>query len=163
MAGHQVTVRPSGREFSVNAGETVLDAALHAGITLPHGCKNGACGSCKGKVLTGTVHHREHTSSALTAEEESAGMALFCCAVPETDLVIEARIVAALDGVVPRKMPARVEHIERAAHDVVVLQLRLPATESLIYRAGQYVDFILPNGVRRSYSIASMPGGDGPI
>ena len=163
MAGHQVTVRPSGREFSVNTGETVLDAALHAGITLPHGCKNGACGSCKGKVLAGTVHHREHTSSALTAEEEAAGMALFCCAVPETDLVIEARIVAALDGVVPRKMPARVEHIERAAHDVMVLQLRLPASESLIYRAGQYVDFILPNGVRRSYSIASMPGTDGPI
>ncbi|HXY06178.1 MAG TPA: CDP-6-deoxy-delta-3,4-glucoseen reductase [Burkholderiaceae bacterium] len=163
MTKHKVLVQPSGREFSVPAGQPVLVAALSAGITLPHGCKNGACGSCKGKVLSGIVHHGPHGEAALSAAEEADGFALFCCAIPQTDLVIEARITAALDGIVPHKMPARIEHIDWAAKDVAVLTVKLPASEHLKYRAGQYVDFILPNGVRRSYSIASMPDGDGPI
>ncbi|SPE21320.1 CDP-6-deoxy-L-threo-D-glycero-4-hexulose-3-dehydrase reductase [Burkholderiales bacterium] len=163
MTSHKVLVQPSGREFSVPSKQTVLAAALHVGITLPHGCRNGACGSCKGKVLSGHVQHGPHTEAALSAEEEAAGLALFCCAHPQTDLVIEARIAAAVDGVVPRKMPARIEHIEWAAKDVAILSLKLPASEHLLYRAGQYVDFILPHGVRRSYSIASMPGEGGPI
>lgn len=163
MTSHKVLVQPSGREFNVPSKQTVLAAALHVGITLPHGCRNGACGSCKGKVLSGRVQHGPHVEAALSAEEEAAGLALFCCAHPLTDLVIEARIAAAVDGVVPRKMPARIEHIEWAAKDVAILTVKLPASEHLLYRAGQYVDFILPHGVRRSYSIASMPGEQGPI
>ena len=163
MSTYKVLVRPSGREFSVTEEQTVLEAALRAGITLPHGCKNGACGACKGKVLSGQVHHNPHVRVALTLEEEAQSQALFCCAHPHSDLVIEARIADALDGVVPRKMPARIEHIEWAAADVAVLTVKLPATEQLLFRAGQYVDFILPDGVRRSYSIASMPGAPGPL
>ena len=163
MTIHKVLVQPSGREFTVATGQTVLAAALAAGITLPHGCKNGACGSCKGKVLSGGVHHRLHAEAALSAFEEAAGAALFCCAYPQTDLIIEARIAAALDGIVPHKMPGRIERITWAAKDVAILTVKLPASEHLQFRAGQYMDFILPNGVRRSYSIASMPGAEGPI
>ena len=147
----------------VASEQTVLAAALAAGITLPHGCKNGACGSCKGKVITGSVRHGTHAEAALSATEEAAGLALFCCAHPATDLVIEARIAAALDGIVPHKMPGRIERIEWPAKDVAIVSVRLPASEHLLFRAGQYMDFILPNGVRRSYSIASIPGADGPI
>jgi CDP-4-dehydro-6-deoxyglucose reductase len=163
MTGHHIRVQPSGREFTAGPQETVLAAALRSGITLPYGCRNGACGSCKGKVLQGEVVHEEHTLDALSAEELAQGMALFCRAHPRSDLVIEARIAAALDGVVARKMPARIEHISWAGKDVAVLSLRLPASEHLLYRAGQYVDFILPNGLRRSYSIASLPGAEGPL
>lgn len=147
----------------VPSEQTVLSAALAAGITLPHGCKNGACGSCKGKVIAGSVHHGTHAEAALSATEEASGLALFCCAHPLSDLVIEARIAAALDGIVPHKMPGRIERIQWPAKDVAILSVRLPASEHLQFRAGQYMDFILPNGARRSYSIASMPGAEGPI
>lgn len=163
MSDHHVLVQPSGREFSVAPGQSVLAAALAAGITLPHGCKNGACGSCKEKVLSGSVCHGPHAEAALSQSEEASGLALLCCAYPQTDLVIEARIAAALDGIVPHKMPGRIERIQWAAKDVAILTVKLPASEHLQFRAGQYVDFLLPNGVRRSYSIASMPGVEGPI
>jgi CDP-4-dehydro-6-deoxyglucose reductase len=163
MTSFQITVQPSGREFTASAEETVLAAALRAGITLPHGCRSGVCGSCKGKVLRGSVRQDEHASAALSPEEQDQGLALFCCSHAQSDLVIEARIADALDGVVARKMPARIEHIEWATRDVAILSLRLPASENLFFRAGQYVDFILPDGVRRSYSIASLPGTGGPI
>jgi CDP-4-dehydro-6-deoxyglucose reductase len=159
MTSYNVLVQPSGRKFVVPSEQTVLAAALAAGITLPHGCKNGACGSCKGKVIAGSVRHGTHAEAALSATEEAAGLALFCCARPSTDLVIEARIAAALDGIVPHKMPGRIERIQWPAQDVAILSVRLPASEHLQFRAGQYMDFIFSNGVRRSYSIASMPRG----
>jgi CDP-4-dehydro-6-deoxyglucose reductase len=163
MTTHLIRVQPSGREFQASPEQTILAAAQQAGITLPQGCKNGACSSCKGKILQGRVRHAEHALGALTEEERSQGLALFCCAFAQSDLHIEVRVADALDGVVARKMPARIEHISWAAKDVAVLSLRLPASEHLLFRAGQYVDFILPDGVRRSYSIASLPGADGPI
>ena len=163
MTSHHILIQPSGREFAAEADETVLAAAMRAGITLPHGCRNGACGSCKGRVLRGSVLQGEHAPAALSPEEQGQGLALFCCARARSELVIEVRVADALDGVVPRRMPARIEHIEWAARDVAILSLRLPASETLNFRAGQYVDFILPDGVRRSYSIASLPGADGPI
>lgn len=163
MTTFKVQVQPSGRTFTVADDSTVLVAALDAGITIPYGCKDGACGSCKGKVLSGRVRLGAHAEAALSAQEQAQGLTLFCCAHAQTDLVIEARVAAGLDGIVPRKMPARIEHIDWATPDVAILSLKLPGDEPLQYRAGQYVDFILPSGVRRSYSIASMPGSGGPI
>jgi CDP-4-dehydro-6-deoxyglucose reductase len=72
----QVTVTPSGRQFSCDADETVLSAALRAGVILPYGCKNGACGSCKGKVTDGTVVHGNHQQRALTADEAARHVAV---------------------------------------------------------------------------------------
>ena len=78
----QVTVTPSGRQFDCEADETILSAALRAGVGLPYGCKNGACGSCKGKIITGQVSHGNHQQKALSDTEEEQGMSLFCCAKP---------------------------------------------------------------------------------
>lgn len=163
MTTYHITVEPSGRQFESRADQTLLAEALKAGITLPHGCKNGTCGSCKARVVRGSVRHGAHAPTALTAEEEGRGLALLCCAYAQSELCVEVRVATALDGVVARKMPARIEHIRWVARDVAILTLKLPASENLIFRAGQYVDFILPNGVRRSYSIASLPGQEGPI
>jgi CDP-4-dehydro-6-deoxyglucose reductase len=163
MPTHKVQVQPSGREFPVAAGQTVLAAALDAGISLPHACKDGACGSCKGRVLAGRVRQGPHAASALSSAEEASGLALFCCATAQSDLVIEVRVPAALDGVAARRMPARIERIGRPSGDVAILWLKLAAGEQLLYRAGQYVDFLLTGGARRSYSIASMPGTEGPL
>jgi len=153
-----VWVQPSGRTFDVAAGEAVLAAGIRQGIGLPYGCKDGACGSCKCKLVSGTVIHGAHQLKALSLEEEASGFVLTCCAQPQSDLVLESRQVTELGALPIKKMPTRVISLTRKSDDVMVLQLQLPANDSFAYRAGQYVEFILRDGARRSYSMASAPG-----
>jgi CDP-4-dehydro-6-deoxyglucose reductase len=152
-----VTVQPSGRSFTVENDEPILAAAIRQGIGLPYGCKDGACGSCKCRLLEGRVVHGVHQAKALSAQEEQSGYALTCCGVPQGDVVIEARTVPGAGEFPVRRMPCRVSTITHAAPDVAVLQLQLPANDRLQYRAGQYVEFILKDQSRRSYSIANAP------
>ena len=152
-----VSVQPSGRSFSVEPGETLLAGGIRQGVGLPYGCKDGACGSCKCKKISGTVVHGNHQDKALSAAEEAAGMVLTCCATATSDLVLESRQVS-LEGALPvRKMPARISNMARKSPDVMQLQLQLPASESFQYRAGQYLDVLLRDGARRSYSMANAP------
>ncbi len=151
----QISIQPSGRSFTVEEGETMLGAGIRQGIGLPYGCKDGACGSCKCKKLEGTVVHGLHQSKALSDEEEAAGLVLTCCGVPQSDVVLESRQVT-LAGAFPiRKMPARVNALERLSHDVMLIRLQLPANDPFVYHAGQYVEFILRDGTRRSYSMGN--------
>jgi CDP-4-dehydro-6-deoxyglucose reductase len=159
----QITVQPSGHHFECEADETVLAAAIRAGVGLPYGCKNGACGSCKGKVVDGSVQHKPHQERALSEQEKTQGFSLFCCAVPDGDLVIEAREVSGSSEYPVRKMPTRVQGIRKAAPDVAVITLQLPANEALAYRAGQYIEFLLKDGKRRAYSLATAPSFGGPL
>ncbi len=152
-----VTVQPSGRQFNAMEQETLLAAGIRQGIGLPYGCKDGACGSCKCRLLEGSVVHGTHQSKALSADEEAAGFILTCCGVPQGDVVIESRQVTEVGAFPIKKMPARVSSLERASHDVIVLKLQLPASDTFQYRAGQYVEFILRDGDRRSYSMANAP------
>ncbi len=156
----QVSVSPSGRQFSCEAGESLLAAALRAGVGLPYGCKNGACGSCKGKLVSGSVTLGPHQERALSAAEQTTGHTLFCCAVPQSDVVIEAREVLGAGDIPVKKLPARVAKLERVTDDVMLLSLQLPATERLQYKAGQYLEFMLKDGKRRSYSMANAPHSD---
>jgi len=161
--GFNVTVRPSGSTFKVEGSETVLEAALRSGVGLAYGCKNGACGTCRGKVTAGTLTHRTHSASALSPADEAIGFALFCSSFPQSDLVIEARELTGFGDIPIRKMPTRISTIERPTPDVAILRLQLPANERLQFRAGQYLDFILKDGIRRQYSIANAPHADGLI
>ena len=156
----QVTVQPSGRQFNCETDESILAAAIRAGVGLPYGCKNGACGSCKGKLLEGSVTHRDHQERALSAAEQTAGQALFCCAMPQTDVTIEAREVMGAGDIPVKKLPSRVAKIERVSDDVIIMSLQLPATERMQYKAGQYIEFLLKDGKRRSYSMANAPHTD---
>ena len=157
---HQVTVQPSGHVFEVPEGETVLAAALNAGFHLPYGCRNGACGSCKGKLLGGEIDYGRYQHTALSDDERAAGYALFCVAKPHSDLVIEVRSIGAVKDIVVKKLPCRVHKLERVADDVIVLRLKLPANERLQFLAGQYIEFILKDGSRRSFSMANAPHDD---
>ena len=159
----QVTVTPSGRQFECDEGETVLSAALRAGVGLPYGCKNGACGSCKGKLIAGQVVHGNHQQKALSDTEEEQGMSLFCCAKPNSDITIEAREVQGSDEFPIKKMPSRIARMEKLSDDVMLIALQLPANERLQYRAGQYIEFMLKDGKRRSYSMANAPHIDAQI
>ncbi|MEK6246178.1 MAG: CDP-6-deoxy-delta-3,4-glucoseen reductase, partial [Pseudomonadota bacterium] len=154
---HTVTLQPSGQQFQVEDGEAVLAAALRQGFVLPYGCKNGACGSCKGKILSGTVDYGVYQRKALTDEEKAGGKALFCQAKPLTDLVLEARTLDAAKDIQIKKLPCRVQKMERLADDVIVLHLKLPANEKLVFLAGQYIEFLLKDGGRRSFSMANPP------
>ncbi len=156
-----VTLQPSGRSFSVGRDEAILAAAIRQGIGLPYGCRDGACGSCKCKLLEGRVIHGAHQLQALSLAEEEAGYTLTCCAAPQTDVVLEARTVVGADDMPVRKMPARVISIDRPAPDVALVKLQLPANEALRYHAGQYIDVLLRDGTRRSYSMANAPHTQG--
>ncbi len=152
-----ITVRPSGRTFQTELSEPLLAAAIRQGIGLPYGCRDGACGSCKCRLLEGRVVHGTHQKKALSAEEERSGMILTCCGVPQTDIVLEARMVPGAGEFPVRKMPCRVISITRPAADVAILMMQLPANDTMKYHAGQYVEFILRDGARRSYSMANAP------
>lgn len=157
---HQVTIKPSGHRYTVQGDETILEAGLREGFALPYGCRNGACGTCKGKVLEGSVDYGTYQDSALSEAEKLAGMALFCCARPQSDLVIECREIGAAKDIQIKTLPCRVERMERLAHDVMALYLKLPDNERLQFLAGQYVDILMKDGKRRSFSIANAPHDD---
>ncbi len=152
-----VTVQPSGRSFTANPDEALLAAAIRQGIGLPYGCKDGACGSCKCKKLEGSVTHGPHQLKALSPEEEASGLILTCCAVPHSDIVLESRQVTDESAFPVKKMPARVSSLQRLSPDVMAMRLQLPANDVFKYHAGQYVEFLLRDGDRRSYSMANAP------
>ena len=156
-----ITVRPSGRSFTTEPEESILTAGIRSGIGLPYGCKDGACGSCKCKKIEGTVVHGPHQAKALSADEEAAGYVLTCCGVPHSDVVLESRQVTDAGAFPIRKMPVRVARLERLSHDVMGITLQLPANDVIQFHAGQYVEFILRDGTRRSYSMANAPAAVG--
>jgi CDP-4-dehydro-6-deoxyglucose reductase len=157
---HQVNIRNTGHQFPAEGDETVLAAALNAGLVLPYGCRDGACGSCKGKLIEGSIDYGEYSDKALSPEEKASGHALFCQAKPLTDIVIEAREVRKAGDIQIKKLPARVAAVERVADDVIVIRLKLPASERMMFLAGQYVDILLKDGTRRSFSMANAPHDD---
>jgi CDP-4-dehydro-6-deoxyglucose reductase, E3 len=153
----QVSVLPSNRSFIATADEPILTAGIRQGVALPYGCKDGACGSCKCKMLEGKVVHGQHQQKALSEEEEAKGYILTCCAKPQTDIVLESRQVTSADAFPIKRMPSRVISLEKKSHDVMAIKLQLPASDTLQYKAGQYIEFILRDGARRCYSMASAP------
>jgi len=155
--GFLITVQPSGRSFNAQPGEAILAAGIRQGIGLPYGCKDGACGSCKCKKISGTVVHGNHQAKALSAEDEANGFVLTCCGVAQTDVVLESRQVTEVGAFAVKKMPTRVTTLEKLSPDVVRLTLQLPANDTFAFHAGQYIEFLLRDGARRSYSMANAP------
>ena len=155
-----VTLAPSGRSFQVEKDESVLDAALREGVALPYGCRNGTCSSCRGKVVSGNISYPDGLPKALHPDEADNGWGLLCQAIPTTDLKVEIAEISAVAGIDVRTLPCRVVEKTLAAHDVVVLSLKLPEGERLQYLPGQYVDVLLRDGRRRSFSLANPPQPD---
>lgn len=156
----QITIQPSGHNFPIESHETVLEAALKHGYNLPYSCRDGVCGVCKGKVLQGQVDYGKHQGSALTDADKAAGMVLFCCAKPRTELTIECREISAVKDITVKTMPCRVQKMDKLADDVMVLQLKLPTNERLQFLAGQYIDILQKDQKPRSFSLANAPHND---
>jgi CDP-4-dehydro-6-deoxyglucose reductase len=157
---HRITIKPSDHNFTAEDDETILESALREGHVIAYGCRNGACGTCKGRILEGAVDYGTYQPPALSAEDRSRGYALFCQARPLSDLVIECREISAVRDIAIRTLPCRVQKMERVAPDVMMLFLRLPANERLQFLAGQYIDVLMKDGKRRSLSMANAPHDD---
>jgi len=153
----QITVLPSQHTFVAEADETILNAALRHGVMLPYGCGDGACGACRGKVVSGEVVHGSVPSHVLSDQERAAGGALLCCAKAQSDLEIEARELPA-QRLAVKTLPARVHKLTLAAPDVMLIELKLPPGEQLQFLPGQYIEILLKGGARRAFSLANAPG-----
>ena len=157
---NQITIQPSNHVFLAQDHETILDAALREGHVISYGCRNGACGTCKGTVLAGEVDYGNYQPGALTDAEKRSGLALFCQAMPRGDVVIQCREVNAAKEIQIRTLPCRVQKMERVTRDIMVLHLKLPASERLQFLAGQYINILMKDGSRRSLSMANAPHDD---
>lgn len=158
-----VTIQPSGHVFQIEDDETILDAALRHGFALSYGCRNGACGACLGRLLAGQVDYPNGPPRALDDAAIAAGKAVFCQAMAGSDLVIETREISAVRDIVVKTLPVRVSRMQRVAHDVMLLRLKLPMSERLQFLAGQYVDILMKDGRRRSFSLANAPHDDAEL
>ncbi len=155
-----VKLEPSGHRFEVEENEVMLDAAIRHGLSMQYGCRNGVCGACVGKVIEGEISYDNGLPSAINEAEDAIGQVLLCRAKAKTDLVVEVHEIGATNEVRIRKMPSRVVKLEKLADDVVRLYLKLPDTERMQFLAGQYIDILLLDGRRRSFSIANAPHDD---
>ena len=158
--GFRITVQPSQRTFLAGEGETLLDAALRQGLMLPYGCRDGVCGACRGKVLAGRIDHGQAQIDTLSDAERQAGQALFCCATAQSDLVIESREFRSLLDMPVKTLPVRVQKLTPVAADVMLVELKLPASERLQFLPGQYIEIVLKGGHRRAFSLANAPHDD---
>jgi CDP-4-dehydro-6-deoxyglucose reductase, E3 len=154
----KVQVQPSGHEFSVEAEESLLEAALRQGINLPYGCRNGFCGDCRAALLEGEVRYPEEIPEAIQGQSEEA--CLTCQGLAMSDLVIGVHEIEQAQDLRPRILPSKIDRIERLNDDVIRLYLKLPEGERLQFLAGQYLNFILPDGSKRAFSIANAPHDD---
>jgi CDP-4-dehydro-6-deoxyglucose reductase len=158
--GFQITVEPGRHVFEAGADEPILDAALRHGLMVPYGCRDGVCGACRSKVLSGQVDHGKIPPVGLGPAEREAGYALLCCARAQSNVVIEAKEMRSSAEIPVKTLPARVEKMTLAAPDVMLLELKLPASERLQFLAGQYIDILLKDGRRRAFSLANAPHDD---
>lgn len=155
-----VHLQPSGREFRVEPGESILAAALRQGIMLPYGCRAGSCGSCRATLRAGRISYDGPTPVGLEPDEIAAHRILVCQAIPETDLILETRELVRAGEIPVKNLPARVHDIEQLTHDIMRLRLQLPASERMQFLAGQYIEILLKDGRRRGFSIANAPHDD---
>ena len=153
----KVRIEPHGRIVPVTAGQGLLEAALAAGLNLPHSCKAGHCGSCRARLLSGTVDYPSGRPLGITEEEQREGYILLCQARARQDVAVEARLIAHVGDVEIKTLPCRIARLELLAPDVMQVWLRLPVVERLQFQPGQYLDVLLDGARRRSFSIASPP------
>ena len=146
-----VSVDESDIAFACETGETVLDAAERAGYSLPYSCRKGVCSTCEGELRRGTV------SVGSKQFAGPAGGVLLCQARPQSDVLIRAKRIERHDPDARKRVTASVYRISRPADDVVILQLRFPASIRAQFKAGQYLRITMPDGDTRNFSMANPP------
>lgn len=157
---YTINITPSGQQFTAEENEYILEAALRAGIAFPYGCRGGVCGSCLGDLQQGQVDYPEGIPMGIGEDDIAEGKNLFCQAVAKSDLTLHVPEITGEQEIQVKTLPARVEHLRKLSHDVMEMTLKLPSTERMQFFAGQYIDFLLKDGRRRSFSLANAPVSD---
>ena len=152
-----VKLIPSGKEFTVASRETVLEAGLRSGLSLPYGCASGSCGQCRARIVSGRPRKLRFHDFVPRAADKAAGYALLCCTGADSDLVVELREISGVEEIPYQEIQARATRIERVRDDVLVLRLRTPRTRALRFMSGQSVSLSLPGLPPRHCPIASCP------
>jgi CDP-4-dehydro-6-deoxyglucose reductase len=150
------------KTFKAEQDQTLLDSAKAHGLILEYSCRTGRCGACKAKVLRGTSAIKQG-EQALSQEEQDAGYILTCCRVALSDLELDIEDLGQLAEIQSKTLPCRIDSIEKMAGDVMQIVLKTPPNNALNFLAGQYLDVIGKEGVRRSYSLANAPRPDGKL
>ncbi len=162
---YTLTIEPLGEEIEVEEGQTILDAALRAGIYLPHACGHGLCGTCKVDVLDGEVDHGDASPFALMDFERDEGKTLACECRLQSDVTIEADIDEDEDArrIKVKDFDCEVAEITNLTHDVKGITFKING-DTIDFQAGQYVNVTLP-GVdgTRAFSIANPPSENDKI
>ena len=155
----RVTLVPTGEEFPVGADEDILTAALHNGINLQYGCRHGNCSSCKHWLIDGDVDDSAASVYAIPRDEREDGAILLCCTFAKSDLVIEIHQHDGVETLPPMTPPSRrrATVLEQRPLTPNLVELRVELDEPLSFRAGQYAEFTLDTGERRSYSLVNPP------
>ncbi len=157
MSAH-VTIRPSGHEFFAEGNDTLLEAALRAGVSLEYGCSNGNCGECRAQLISGKVMKIRAHDYVLRQDEKDAGTILLCSCAAVDDVVIEANVAGARD-IRPQQLVTRVKSVEVFNPQVAALHLLTPRSQRLRFLAGQSIKLSV-NGASGHYAIASCPCED---
>ncbi len=152
----QIQIEGAEATFQCGSEETLIDAAARQGIALPYSCRKGVCGNCQGQVTVGSLVPGTEGCSP-EAGASAADEHLFCKARPASDLSIRPRSWYRVDPSAIKTFSARVFRITQVADDVSILQLRFATGVRVKFRAGQYLQILLPDGQRRSYSMANAP------
>ncbi len=162
-----ITLLPFAKQFTCNDDETILQAAIRQGFNLRYGCKHGGCGMCKALVVEGEVDHSGASSFALMDFERQQGFSLLCSAYAESDVTIELWDYEEADlysSVAVQQFAAEVETVAHLTHDIRRILLRLIEPASIAFKAGQYIDLLVPGTNEwRSYSMANPPSRGGEV
>jgi CDP-4-dehydro-6-deoxyglucose reductase len=156
----KITLLPDKETFVIEGSESILEAAIRAGMSLDYGCANGNCGLCKARLVGGTVSCIRPTDYSLSPSEKAQNYILLCAHTADTDLSIEARAARAGEEIREQRITARIRSIKRVDADVAVLKLRTPRSQRLRFLAGQYASLLAPGLPPYEASIASCPCDD---
>ncbi|MFA7667894.1 MAG: 2Fe-2S iron-sulfur cluster-binding protein [Burkholderiaceae bacterium] len=159
-AVYSLTIHPGPARAVARADETLLEACLRADLALPYDCRSGGCGVCVCTVLNGRVDLGPYQEAALTLAMRARGQALMCCAVALEDVEFEVEGVASLapeQTQTLQRWQARVQSMERLTPELMRLFISLPAGQVINYQAGQYINIVLDDGAKRSFSFAKAP------
>jgi len=156
----QVTILPSKHDFLVEGHDSILEAAVRAGIALNYGCSGGNCGLCKAKVLSGEVKKTRPHDFVIPEAEKNQGYVLLCSNTAVTDLVIEAEVAGGVQDIPFQQISALVKTIGKINDDMVLLHLQTPRTQRLRFLAGQSVTLRVGQSFSADLPIASCPCDD---
>jgi CDP-4-dehydro-6-deoxyglucose reductase len=163
MREYRVRVLPSGHEFSAVEQETLLEAALRAGLNINFHCSSGGCGECRARVIEGALGEHDFSDYRFSEAEKARGLFLLCTAHAATDLVIEAGEAKSPHDIARQQIKARVSKIEVVSERLRILQLRTPRSSPLRFLAGQHVMLSIPGVGGIDSSIASCPCNGGQL